>query len=175
MLPALLLAAADGEAPNPMNPEPWVAGTALVVWLVAFAILAIKVWPVITKGLDERNDKILGEIKAAEDARAQAKQALAEYEKSLADAREEANRMIADARAEAQRQAEEMKASNERELAEKMARAKADIEAAKKAAVADIHGRASELAATVAADQQHQIKPKPILRDWLYCFSLGNT
>ena len=89
MLPALLLAAADGEAPNPMNPEPWVAGTALVVWLVAFAILAIKVWPVITKGLDERNDKILGEIKAAEDARSQAKQALAEYEKSLADAREE--------------------------------------------------------------------------------------
>ena len=155
------LAAADGEAPNPMNPEPWVAGTALVVWLVAFAILAIKVWPVITKGLDERNDKILGEIKAAEDARAQAKQALAEYEKSLADAREEANRMIADARAEAQRQAEEMKASNERELAEKMARAKADIEAAKKAAVADIHGRASELAATVAGRiLQREINPE---------------
>lgn len=161
MLPALLLAAADGEAPNPMNPEPWVAGTALVVWLVAFAILAIKVWPVITKGLDERNDKILGEIKAAEDARSQAKQALAEYEKSLADAREEANRMIADARAEAQRQAEEMKASNERELAEKMARAKADIEAAKKAAVADIHGRASELAATVAGRiLQREINPE---------------
>ncbi|MEE2895817.1 MAG: F0F1 ATP synthase subunit B, partial [Planctomycetota bacterium] len=136
--------------PNPMNPEPFVAATALVVWIFAFAILVWKVWPVITKGLDERNDKILGEIKAAEDARAQAKQALADYEKSLADAREEANRTIAEARAEAQRVADEMKAANERELAERMARAKSDIEAAKKAAVADIHGRASELAAAVA-------------------------
>lgn len=150
MLLNLVLAAADGEAPDPMNPEPYVAATALVVWLIAFVILAVKVWPVITKGLDERNDKILGEIKAAEDARSQAKQALAEYEKSLADAREEANRTIAEARAEAQRVADEMKASNERELAERMARAKADIEAAKKSAVADIHAHASELASTVA-------------------------
>ena len=80
MLLSLVLAAADGEAIDPMNPEPYVAATALVVWLIAFVILAVKVWPVITKGLDERNDKILGEIKAAEDARSQAKQALAEYE-----------------------------------------------------------------------------------------------
>jgi len=150
LLNLVLAAAADGEKVDPMKAEPWVAGTALVVWIIAFGILAWKVWPVITKGLDERNEKILGEIKAAEDARAQAKQALADYEKSLADAREEANRTIAEARAEAQRVADEMKAANERELAERMARAKSDIEAAKKAAVADIHGQASELAAAVA-------------------------
>lgn len=160
MLLSLVLAAADGDAVNPMNPEKWVAGTALVVASVAFTLLMWKVWPVITKGLDERNDKILGEIKAAEDARAQAKQALADYEKSLADAREEATRTIAEARAEAQRLADEMKASNERDLAERMARAKADIEAAKKAAVADIHNHASELASTVAGRiLQREISP----------------
>ena len=103
MLLNLVLAAADGDAVNPMNPERWVAGTALVVAAFAFTILMWKVWPVITKGLDERNDKILNEIKAAEDARSQAKQALSDYEKSLADAREEATRTIAEARAEAQR------------------------------------------------------------------------
>jgi F-type H+-transporting ATPase subunit b len=146
---SLVFAAGDG--PNPMNPEPWVAGTAVVVWLIALVILVLKVWPVITKGLDERNDKILGEIKAAEDARSQAKQALAEYEKSLADAREEANRTITEARVEAQRVADEMKAANERDLAERMARAKSDIEAARKSAVAEIHDQASELAAAVAA------------------------
>ena len=147
----LLFAAAAGDGPNPMNPEPWVAGTAVVVWLIALAILILKVWPVITKGLDERNNKILDEIKAAEDARSKAKQALAEYEKSLLDAREEANRTIAEARVEAQRVADEMKAANERDLAERMARAKSDIEAAKKAAVAEIHDQASELASAVAA------------------------
>ena len=148
---ALLLAAADGAAPNPMQPNLWVAGTALVVFSIAFGTLYIKVWPIITKGLDDRNDKILGEIKGAEDARAQAKEALAEYEQRLAKAREQAQQTIAEAKAEAQRLGDEMKASNERELAERMARAKADIESARKAAVADIHANASELAAAVAS------------------------
>ena len=147
---AILLAAAEG-APNPMKSNFWVAGTALTVFAIAFGILYFKVWPVITKGLDDRNDKILGEIKAAEDARSQAKQALFEYEQSLAQAREQAQQTIAEAKAEAQRLGDEMKAANERELAERMARAKADIESARRAAVADIHANASELAAAVAS------------------------
>jgi len=147
---AILLAAADG-APDPMKLNLWVAGTALLVFAIAFSILYFKVWPVITKGLDDRNDKILGEIKAAEDARSQAKQALSEYEQSLAQAREQAQQTIAEAKAEAQRLGDEMKAANERELAERMARAKADIESARRAAVADIHANASELAAAVAS------------------------
>ena len=147
---AILLAAADG-APDPMKLNLWVAGTALLVFAIAFSILYFKVWPVITKGLDDRNDKILGEIKAAEDARSQAKQALSEYEQSLAQAREQAQQTIAEAKAEAQRLGDEMKAANERDLAERMARAKSDIEAAKKAAVAEIHDQASELASAVAA------------------------
>jgi len=146
---AILLAAADG-APDPMKSNFWVAGTALLVFAIAFSILYFKVWPVITKGLDDRNDKILGEIKAAEDARSQAKQALSEYEQSLAQAREQAQQTIAEAKAEAQRLGDEMKAANERELAERMARAKADIESARRAAVADIHANASELAVAVA-------------------------
>ena len=148
---AFLLAAADGAAPDPMKLNLWVAGTALLVFGIAFAILYVKVWPVITKGLDDRDDKILGEIKAAEDARARASEALAEYEQSLAKAREQAQQTIAEAKAEAQRLGDEMKASNERELAERMARAKADIESARRAAVADIHANASELAAAVAS------------------------
>ena len=117
---SFLLAAA--ENPNPMASEPWVAGTALVVFVCAFGFLYLKVWPVITKGLDDRNDKILGEIKAAEDARSQASQALADYEKSLAEAREQAQQTIAEAKAEAQRLGDEMKAANERELANSMLR-----------------------------------------------------
>jgi F-type H+-transporting ATPase subunit b len=147
MLATLVLAAGDAD---PMKPQLGLAITALVVFGIAFGALALFVWPKITKGLDDRNQKILGEIKAAEDARAQAKQALAEYEKSLAEAREQANKTIAEARAEAQRVADELKAANERELAERMARAKADIEAAKKAAVADIHANATELASAIA-------------------------
>jgi F-type H+-transporting ATPase subunit b len=66
--------------------------TALVVFAVVFAVLATKVWPTITKGLDERANKITGEIEAAENARKQAKDALEQYQQSLKQARAEARR-----------------------------------------------------------------------------------
>jgi hypothetical protein len=66
------------------------AVTTIVVFLIAFGILYVKVWPMITKGLDDRQNKILEEIESAEEARAQAKEALAEYERELAGARDEA-------------------------------------------------------------------------------------
>src|SRR5438128_430465 len=60
--------------------------TALIVFGIVFAVLAVKVWPAISKGLDERANKIRGEIAAAEAARKQAKEALEQYERSLAQA-----------------------------------------------------------------------------------------
>ena len=147
---ALVFAAGDGDG-SAMAWTPLPAWTGVGVFLVALIVLWWKVWPVITKGLDDRNDKILSEIKAAEDAREQARQALAEYEASLAEAREQAQQTIADARAEGQRLFEEMKAKNERELAERISRANADIEAARKAAVTDLHTQAVELATALSS------------------------
>ena len=89
----LLLANSEGPG-NPVSFELLPAITAFTVFGVAFAILAVKVWPTIAKALDERNAKIVGEIKAAEDARTAAKAAQTEFEKSLANAREEAANMI---------------------------------------------------------------------------------
>jgi F-type H+-transporting ATPase subunit b len=145
----LLLASSDAPG-NPVSFELLPAITAFVVFGVAFAVLATKVWPSIVKALDERNAKIKGEIKAAEDARAAAKAAQAEFEKSLASAREEAANMIKQARADAQRVADELKARNDQELAEKVARANADIEAARKSAVAELQAQSAALATEIA-------------------------
>lgn len=146
----LILASAEGGA-NPVSFEALPAITTFVVFGVAFAILAVKVWPTVAKGLDDRNNKIVGEIKAAEDARAAAKAAQAEFEKQLASAREESANMIRQARADAQRIADELKARNEQELAERVARANADIEAARKAAVAELQAQSAMLATDIAA------------------------
>lgn len=151
MVNAVIIFAAGSEGGSPMAFKATPAITGITVFLIALVVLWWKVWPVITKGLDERNDKILSEIKAAEDSRAQAKDALAEYEKSLAEAREEAQKTIANARAEAQRLSEEIKAENERMLAERLSQAKADIDAARKAAVSDLHDQATDLATAVAS------------------------
>ena len=126
-----VIAAAEGGAkPSLLDPNLLANITGIVVFLVALAVLRIYVWPKIVKGLDERNEKILSEIKSAEDAREQAKSALADYERELATAREEASQMINDARTQAKQLADELREKNEKELADRMARANADIEAA---------------------------------------------
>jgi len=142
----LLLAADDL-----VNLEVMISITSLAVFLIAFGFLYVKVWPVIIKGLDERNAKILGEIKAAEDARKQAKASQAEFEKRLGEAREEATRLIAQARSEAQRQAESLRSKMEQEMQERTQRATAEIEGAKRQAMLDVHAQTAALATAIAS------------------------
>jgi F-type H+-transporting ATPase subunit b len=125
--------------------------TAVVVFLLVLAILSLKVWPTITKALDARNNKIKSEIEAAEMARKQAKAALEDYEKSLAQARAEAQRMLDDTRAQQNKLAAELKARNEAELGQMRERAMKDIEGAKRAALNEIYADAATLATHVAS------------------------
>ena len=127
------------------------AVTALVVFLLAFGFLYIKVWPKIVQGLEDRENKIRQEIESAEQAREQAKAALAEYERSLASAREEANAMIVRAKADAKAAGEQLRASNEAELSSMKQRATRDIEAAKTTAISELYTQAAMLSADIAA------------------------
>ena len=138
------------EARGVMDLNLMPAITTLVVFGIAFTILAVKVWPAIVKGLDERQAKILEEIKAAEEARAQANAALAEYEESLASAKKEAADMINKARADAKAVADDLRSRNEAELVEMKERATRDIDAARKSAVAELHAEAAVLATSIA-------------------------
>ena len=126
------------------------AVTALVVFLLAFGFLYMKVWPKIAQGLEDRENKIRQEIESAEQAREQAKAALAEYERSLASAREEANAMIVKAKADAKAAGEQLRARNEAHLVEMKLRATRDIDSAKAAAIGELHTQATMLAADIA-------------------------
>jgi len=140
------------EQPPVMAPANWLPGvTALVVFGVAFFILARAVWPKITQALDERDAKIRDEIRSAEEAREQAKAALAEYEAELAKAREEASRMIQQARSEAKATAEQLRAQNEQEINDMRARAQREIQSAKESAIGELHAEAANLAASIAS------------------------
>lgn len=127
------------------------AVTALIVFGIAFVFLYIVVWPKITKGLDDRENKIRDEIEAAEQAREQAKAALAEYQQNLAFARDEANAMIVKAKADAKAAGEQLRDSNEAELSSMKQRATRDIEAAKTAAIDELYTQAAMLSADIAA------------------------
>lgn len=124
--------------------------TALVVFAIVFAILAAKVWPAITKALDERAQKIEEEIAAAQRAREQAAAALESYQESLAQARAEAQKMLEDARGQQQKLAADLKAKAETELNDMRDKARRDIEAAKRAAIGEIYTDATNMAAEIA-------------------------
>ncbi len=126
------------------------AVTTLVVFLLAFGFLYLKVWPKILAGLDDRQNKIRQEIANAEQAREQANAALAEYEKELASAHQEANQLIAQARADAKAVATELRDRNEAELTEMKQRAIRELETAKRAAITELHAETAMLAADIA-------------------------
>lgn len=148
MTPMLLLAASDGS-PVSFQILPFV--TTLIVFTIAFFVLATKVWPKILGGLEDRDRKIRDEIAAAEDARRKAESAMREYEQSLATARQEAADMIAKARSDARAVADELRARNETDLAEMRQRATRDIDSAKYAALSEIHAEAAVLGAAIAS------------------------
>lgn len=154
-------ARAPGTHSDVIDPSNWLPGvTSLIVFLVAFGVLYVKVWPQIVRGLDEREKKIRDEIASAEAARKKAEAAQAEYQDSLTKAREEANQMIAKARADAKLVADELRSRNEADLAEMKTRATREIETAKQAAIGSLHAEASNLAVAIASKiLQREISP----------------
>lgn len=147
------LAFANDEAVGalPTVKQGFVTGiTALVVFLFVLALLATKVWPAISRGLDDRANKIRSEIEAAENARKQAADALAQYEASLAQARAEAAKMIESTKAQQTQLAAELKAKAEIELNAMRERAVKEIQQAKQSAAAELYSEATNLATMVA-------------------------
>ena len=79
--------------------------------------------------LEERRDKIQGDLERAEQTRTQAEQELAEYREQLAKARQESNGIIEEARTTAERLRAEIQARAEREAAATVAKAQDEIRA----------------------------------------------
>ncbi|MFO0873096.1 MAG: F0F1 ATP synthase subunit B [Phycisphaerales bacterium] len=134
--------------------------TTIIVFVIVFVLLAWFVWPKILGFLDEREQKILSDLRSADEAREQAKAALADYERSLAEARQEAGKLIAQAKADAQAVANDLRARNESELAEMKQRAMRDIGAARASAVSELHAEAATLATAMARKiLQREVSP----------------
>lgn len=143
--------AAEGVGAIPNKEQGIATGiTALVVFALAAAFLGVVVWPKVTGALDERANKIRDEIRSAEDARKQAKDALAEYERNLAEARAEAQKMLESTRSQQNAMAAELKAKADADLNAMREKAKADIEAAKKQALAEIYAESVMIATAMA-------------------------
>lgn len=146
--PAVALAAEEGSNPVQINPVQFVI--TVVVFLIAFFVLAKTAWPKILGGLEAREEKIRKDIFAAEEAKEKATEAMAQYEKSLAEARAEANEMLEKTKAEQSRMAAQLKAEAETELNAMRDDARRNIDNAKRAALQEIYTEAANVATAVA-------------------------
>ncbi len=128
----------------------WTAITALVVFAITAAFLQVFVWPKVTNALSDRENKIKDAIDEAEMARDQAKAALEQYEKNLAQARAEAQKMLDQAKTEQLAIGAELRARSEAELNQMREKAKRDIESAKASAVIELNEHAASMATEMA-------------------------
>lgn len=122
----------------------------LVIALIAtYLILSRIALPRIGAVLAERSGTITNDIAAAEDLKVKAAEAEEAYNKSLADARAEAQQIVADAKAEMQEELNAAIASADKEIAAKSAESEK--------AIAEIRASAMENVETVAKDTAREI------------------
>ena len=134
------------QAPNPLLPE-----TNEIIWgalgfAVVFFFIAKFGLPQMRTAMNNRTEKIRGDLQAAEDQRAEADSVLSDYRAQLADAKSEAGRIIEEARQAADQIKRDQEARLQSELAELRTRAVADIDTAKAAAMQELRGEVTSLA-----------------------------
>ena len=143
-------AAEEVKAKNPILPETKEIFWGGLAFIIVFTLLAWKAWPAIKKALQDREDKIRGDLEHAESVRNQAETELADYQRQLADARNEAGRIIEEARQSAEQVRKDLIARAEVDAAEIRSKAQDDIRAASERAMADIQGKVSDLSIELA-------------------------
>jgi F-type H+-transporting ATPase subunit b len=123
-------------------------------WLVIcfaalYLITARLVQPRVAGIMDSRKNRIAGDLAEASRLRAESEQAMAAYEKALADARTRAQTIAAETRDRLQAEADRNRKSLEEQLNGRLAEAERTIAATKSAAMANVRGIATEAAAAI--------------------------
>lgn len=127
-----------------------------VVWLVIaliaiYLILTRIALPRIGGILSERQGTITNDVAAAEELKLKAEEAERSYQKSLADARSEANRIAEETRAEIQKELDAETAKADERIAEKTAESEKAIAEIREGAKESVRQVAREAAAEVVA------------------------
>lgn len=112
---------------------------------VLFVLIAKVAYPAVKKGMDARADKIRNSLDEAERTREEANTILADYQRQLADAKNESARIIEEARAAADKLRQDLKRQAEAEVAEIKQRAQDDIASQVDRAMGDLRARVADM------------------------------
>jgi F-type H+-transporting ATPase subunit b len=139
-----------GQFP-PFNPTTFASQ---LVWLaIAFVVLYVLMsrlaLPRIGKIIDDREATIKGDVAEAEKAKTQSDEAVAAYEKALADARSRAQAIANENREKHAAEAEAARKATEDKLNAKLAESEKAIATTKASAMSNVRGIASDAARTI--------------------------
>ncbi|MEM8854332.1 MAG: F0F1 ATP synthase subunit B [Pseudomonadota bacterium] len=125
-----------------------------LVGLILFLILifAIGAPGKVLKAIDRRTERIRAELDEAKKAREEAQALLAEYQRRRRDAEAEAETIVEEAKREAQRMTEEANAKLRDMVDRRTESAEAKITQAETQALKEVRSRAADLAVAAAAD-----------------------
>ncbi len=149
---------AGTEAPSgghggfpPFNPQTF---PSQLVWLVItfvllYALMAKWALPQVARVIENRQKRIADDFAEAERLKAQSEEALAAYEKALADARARAQAIATEEREREAAASEARHKELERALNAKLAEAEKTIAATKQAAMANVRGIAEDATRTI--------------------------
>jgi F-type H+-transporting ATPase subunit b len=126
----------------------------LIAGVIAFAILYVFMakWvvPRMNQLMEERRQKIQGQLEEAERARGEADKQLADYRAQLANAREESNRIIEEARKTAEQLRKDIQDKAEEEARSTVARAQDEIRAERDRVFQELRTQVGEIAVELA-------------------------
>lgn len=147
----------DGGEPSDCQeaPSPIVPATNEMVWGgLSFLVLLFVMWkfayPAVKQGMDARTQRIRESLDEAERTRADAQTILEDYQRQLADAKNESSRIIEEARQTAEQMRRDLMARAEAEVQELRQRTTADMAMARDRAIADVREQVAQLAVGAA-------------------------
>lgn len=144
-----------GHAEEPSGTDLILPAIDELIWgAVAFAIVLFILnkfaFPKLRETVEAREKQIQGDLEAAEQAKVEAQQAKANYDKQIADARGEANRIIEEARQSAEEVRKDLIAKAEREAEQIQTRAAEQLEAERNRTVTELQSTVGDLAIELA-------------------------
>jgi F-type H+-transporting ATPase subunit b len=142
---------AQEEEHNPILPEADELIFGSLAFLLVFLVLARFAFPRLNKGLNERQEKIRGDLEKAEGARKEAESSLARYEEQLREARAEAGTIVEEARKTAEQMRRDLLAKAEDDSRQIVDKAQEEIRAERDRAVQELRGALAEASVELAA------------------------
>ena len=140
----------ETEEHNPVIPEITELIPALLAFLLVSWVLGKYAIPRLNRAMNERTEKIQGDLEGAERARSEAESELARYQEQLREARGEAGRIIEEARKTAESMRRDLLARAEDESNQIVSRAQEEIRAERDRAFQDLRRQVGEISVELA-------------------------